>query len=165
MSSSPVTQFPIALQNGWCVDSPLSILHVARIDLTINRQAINRLIRNVLNLKWEQSNVTQYMSMEQRKLRGFLRQFLQLSMAMSRLQQTSQSLQLSLWRLTRLNMLFLVPAHLRGNLLKIQAELPHQLRLLSESTKEIWCYYSSLGCTTLVEEDTNLSTSTRAALR
>ena len=42
--------------------------------------------------------------------------------------------------------------HLRDILLKIQIELPHHLWLPSDPTRELWRYYSSLGCITLVEE-------------
>ena len=137
--------------------SSLSILNVTRVDLTKNRQAINRLIKGVLDMEEELGNVTRSMSMELQRLRGFVKQFLQLSMAISRLQQTSQSLHLSL---AQLDMLFLghlspslvSPTHLRDILLKIQTELPHHLRLPSDPTRELWRYYSSLSCITLVEE-------------
>ena len=141
--------------------SSLSILNVTRIDLTKNRQAINRLVKGVLDVKWELSNVSQSLSMELWRLRGFVKQFLQLSMAINRLRQTSQSLRLSLEHVkTQLDMLFLghlspslvAPAHLQDILLRIQTELPHHLRLPSDPTRELWRYYSSLGCLTLVEE-------------
>ena len=141
--------------------SSLSILNVTRVDLTKNRQAINRLIKGVLDVEEELGNVTRSMSMELRRLRGFVKRFLQLSMAISRLQQTSQSLHLSLVHVrAQLDMLFLGhlspslvgPTHLQNILLKIQTELPHHLRLPSDPTRELWRYYSSLGCITLVEE-------------
>ena len=109
----------------------------------------------------ELGNVTQSMSMELRRLRGFVKQFLQLSMAISILQQTSQSLHLSLAHVrAQLDMLFLGhlspslvgPTHLWNILLKIQTSPPQHLCLPSDPTKELWHYYSSLGCITLVKE-------------
>ena len=76
--------------------SSLSILNVTRIDLTKNRQTISRLVKNVLDIKDELGQVTHSMSVELRKLGGFVTQFMQLLMAINRLKQTSQSLQLSL---------------------------------------------------------------------
>ena len=65
--------------------SSFSILNVTRVDLTKNRQAINQLIKGVLDVEEELGNVTRSMSMELRRLRGFVKQFLQLSMTISRL--------------------------------------------------------------------------------
>ena len=159
-----IKQKLIAIEEGERVlvqeaKSSLSILNVTRVDLTKNRQAINRLIKGVLDVEEELGNVTRSMSMELRRLRGFVKQ---LSMAISRLQQTSQSLHLSLAHVrAQLDMLFLghllpslmAPTHLRDILLKIQTEFPHHLRLPSDPTRELWRYYISLGCITLVEEE------------
>ena len=43
------------------------------------------------------------------------------------------------------------PSHLRDYLLKIRAKLPHHLRLLADPMFELWRYYNTLGCITLVE--------------
>ena len=71
--------------------SSLSILNVTRIDL-----AKNRLVKNVLDIKNELGQVTRSMSVELRKLGGFVVQFIQLLRVVNKLKQTSQSLQLSL---------------------------------------------------------------------
>ena len=62
----------------------LPVLNVTRVDLTKSRQAINRLIKGVLDVEGELENVTQSMSMKLQRLRGLVKQFLQLSMAISR---------------------------------------------------------------------------------
>ena len=82
-----IKQKLIAIEEGERVlvqeaKSSLSILNVTRVDLTKNRQAINWLIKGVLDVEGELGNVTQSMSMELQRLRGFV--------------QTSQSLHLSL---------------------------------------------------------------------
>ena len=161
-----IKQKLIAIEEGSMVlvqeaKSSLSILDVTRVDLTKNRQTINWFIKGALDVEGELGNVTQSMLMELRRLRDFVKQFLTLSMAISRLQQTSQSLRLSLAHVrAQLDMLFLGhlspslvgSTHFRDTLLKIQTELPHYLRLPSDPTRELWRYYSSLGCITLVEE-------------
>ena len=47
----------------------------------------------------------------------------------------------------------MVPAHPRDTQLKIQAGLSHQFWLPFEPTRELYRYYSTLGCITLVEKD------------
>ena len=79
-----IKQKLIAIEEGERVlvqeaKSSLSVLNVTRVDLTKNRQAINQLIKGVLYVECELGNVTQSMSMELQRLRGFVKQFLQLS--------------------------------------------------------------------------------------
>ena len=86
-----IKQKLIAIEEGERVlvqeaKSSLSILNGTRVDLTKNRQAINWLIKGVLDVEEELGNVTWSMSMELHRMRDFVKQFLQLSMAISRLQ-------------------------------------------------------------------------------
>lgn len=45
----------------------------------------------------------------------------------------------------------ITPIRLREVLLDIQTRLPHHLRLPVDPTKQLWQYYSTLGCVTLLE--------------
>lgn len=45
------------------------------------------------------------------------------------------------------------PKHLRDQLLKIQAKIPHQLRLPSAAAVGLWQYKGSLGCVILMDGD------------
>ena len=124
-------------------------------------QANNWLIKNVLDMEWELGNVTLSILVELWKLRGFVRQFLELLMVINRFQQTSQSLLLLLGYVRdQLGMLLwhLLPsimasAYLQDILLKIQTELSYSLQLPFVPTKKLWHYYISLCCLILVEED------------
>ena len=136
--------------------SSLSILNVTRIDLAKNRQTINR-----QDIKDELEQMTRSMSVELQKLEGFEAQFMQLLMAINRLKQTSQALQLSLEHvIAQLDMLSLghlspsivTPGHLRDILLKIQAALPHILRLPPDPSLGLWRYYNSPSCIILIED-------------
>lgn len=135
------------------------ILNVTRIDLAKNRETTNRLIKNVLDIQNELGQVMHSMSAELQELGGFVAQFLQLLMAINRLRQALQlslehvSAQLDMLSLGHLSPSIVTPGHLRDILLGIQTELPHQLRLPADPNMELWRYYSSLGCVTLIEND------------
>ena len=74
-----IKQKLIAIEEGERVlvqeaKSSLSILNGTRVDLTKNRQAINWLIKGVLDVEEELGNVTRSMSKELHRLRGFVKQ-------------------------------------------------------------------------------------------
>jgi len=45
------------------------------------------------------------------------------------------------------------PSCLRSILVGIRAGLSHHMRSPVDPTKELWMYYSALGCVTLLEDD------------
>ena len=130
--------------------SSLSILNVRRIDLAKKGQTSNRQVKNVLDIKDELGQVTCSMSVKLWGLGGFVAQFMQLLMAINRLKQTPQPLQLSLEHvMAQLDMLSLghlspsiiTLGHLRDILFKIQAALPHSLWLPADPNLGLWRYY------------------------
>ena len=50
----------------------------------------------------------------------------------------------------------MTPNYVRDLLLDFYREFPNHLKLLLDPTKELWNYYSALGCTTLLENDKSL---------
>lgn len=55
--------------------------------------------------------------------------------------------------LGHLSTIIVTPEHLRDFLLKIQAKLPHQLRLPADPRGSLWYYYGSLDCVPLMDGD------------
>ena len=77
----------------------------------------------------------------------------------NKVHQTSQFLiillhvraQLDMFSLGHLSLSVVTPGHLSELLLRIQAELPHHLRLPTDLVKELWRYYSALGSAIILE--------------
>ena len=85
-----------------------------------------------------------------------LLKYLQLLAIVTKVRQTSHTLTVLLERvraqLDMLSMGHLSLERLWEVLLEIQAKLPHYLGLPADPTKQLWKYYSALGCVTLLEK-------------
>lgn len=138
----------------------VSILNVTRLELTENRVSINRLINDLRELRQEIYNQSRTVVNEFQALSGFVQQYFQLISIVNKVRQSSQTLtilmehvraQLDMLSLGHLSPGIVTPGHLRELLLKIQAELPHHLRLPVSPDEDLWKYYNALGCVTLLE--------------
>ena len=95
------------------------------------------------------------------QLEDCIRKHLHFSTIINQLYQSLQTLlgsvrdlrvQLDMLSLGNLSPNVVDPALLRDHLLEVQAKLPRHLKLPADPATELWHYYNSLGCLTLVEK-------------
>ena len=139
----------------------VSILNVTRLDEAKNRGRLNESISEMHLLSGEVANISETLEREFQELSGFMQQYFLLTIVANRVRQTGQSQIISLEHVrTQLDMLSLgnlspnlvTTWYLRELLQRIQANLPHHLRLPVDPVKELGKYYSLLGSTTILEE-------------
>ena len=63
------------------------------------------------------------------------------------------SSQLDMLSLGHISLSIITPENLKKLLLEMQTKLPYHLTLPEDPTENLWKYYQSLSCTTILDED------------
>lgn len=139
----------------------ITILNITRVELADNRRKINELVEGFKEMQVELGNITGELMIRVIKLEDCIRKYLRFLTIIEQLQKKLQALldsiqnlqaQSDMLALGHLSPNIVEPFALKDHLLEVQAKLPHHLRLPANPTAELWYYYKSLGCLTLIED-------------
>ena len=142
------------------VQESLSLINVSRTRLAENRQKLNLIVSDMGVINEQIANVTQKLDNRIFQLKT-LETYLQLDGMVEEIKQTLQKaliyvehlqLQLSMLSTGKLSPSIISPLALRDLLVDIQTRIAAPLRLPGDPKADLWHFYKTLTCTTIVEE-------------
>lgn len=142
------------------LEDSISVLNLSRVEISENRQAINNIAKNLVSIDAKVYNLTRALKLEIKELEHFLQLYLQLDLVIEELKSTTSKafaymahlqLQLNMLSLGHLSPAIISPKFLRVLITDINAHLPKGLDLPIAPKGDIWKYYQSLTCATIIE--------------
>ena len=142
------------------VEESLSTLNTSRVQISENRQSINKLPISIDNIQERIYIVSQILEKQIVQLEEFVQLYLQLDLITEEAKTTVHNTQMYMEHLQlQLNMLTLghispsaiTAQSLKRLLLDMRSKLPHQLTLPNDPDRELWKYYQSITCTTILD--------------
>ena len=143
------------------VQESLSLINVSRTRLAENRQKLNLIVSDMGVINEQIANVRQKLDNRIFQLETLLPTYLQLDGMVEEIKQTLQKaliyvehlqLQLSTLSIGKLSPSIISPLALRDLLVDIQTGIAAPLRLPGDPKADLWHFYKTLTCTTIVEE-------------
>ena len=143
------------------VQESLSLINVSRTRLAENRQKLNLIVSDMGVINEQTANVTQKLDNRIFQLETLLPTYLQLDGMVEEIKQTPQKalidvehlqLQLSMLSIGKLSPSMISPLALRDLLVDIQTGIAAPLTLPGDPKADLWHFYKTLTCTTIVEE-------------
>jgi hypothetical protein len=147
------------------LETSLTLLNVSRVQISENRQTLNTLIGNMGELDTHLKSLASYMDKQVFEITAFLRVYLQIDLAMEEIKLMIQGailyseqlkLQLNMLSLGRLSPSVITPTNLRSLLTEISNHIPPSVTLPSDIDKNLWHYYETLTCSTVLDGNTIL---------
>ena len=141
------------------VEESLSILNISQVQISENRQSINKLSISINNIQERIYNVSQILEKQVVQLEEFKQLYLQLDLIIEDAKRTVNNAQMYMEHLQlQLNMLSLgdlspsviTIQSLKRLLLEMKSKLPHHLTLPNDPDRELW-KYQSLTFTTILD--------------
>ena len=140
------------------LEQQMTILNVSRVHIAENRQALLDLVEclNCVTLEFRMNNLTQ--AIQER----FKHVYAQMDLILGGIRDVLQRgnlylgnlpLELNMLSLNHLSPSLINPKDLKRLLTQIKAKLPPTLKLPEDHRSNIWYYYCTLTCTTILEED------------
>ena len=130
--------------------------------MTENRDNINELTGSLFQLSRQLDKITQTLEGQIVKLEEFVQVYLQLDIIVAQVKQMINngkiymehlSAQLDMLSLGHVSPSTITPKNLKQLLLEMQSKLPYHLTLPEDPVKDLWKYYQTLTCTTILDED------------
>ncbi|CAC5415478.1 unnamed protein product [Mytilus coruscus] len=137
----------------------LSILNITRLEVSQNRDAINKLSRGLQDLDIRLVNITEAIEKQIIDLENFVQIYIQLDLITGDLKQLIQrgffylehiKDQLSMLSLGHLSPSTITPNNLQGLLIEIKDKLPKYLELTNDPKENLWFFYRFLTCSTIL---------------
>ena len=144
------------------LEDSISILNTSRVQISENRDNINELSETLLQLDGKLDKITRTFENQVVKLEEFVQIYLQLDLMIvqvkgmiinGRMYMEHLSSQLDMLSLGHVSPSIITPKNLKKLLLEMQSKLPYHLTLPEDPIKNLWKYYQSLTCTTVLDED------------
>ena len=144
------------------VQESLSLINVSRARIAEDRQTLNLIVSDMGALNDQIVNVTQRLDNRIFQLETLLPMYLQLDSMVEEIKQSLQKaliyvehlqLQLNMLSIGKLSPSIISPLKLRDLLVDIQTRISAPLRLPGDPKADLWHFYKTLTCTTIVEED------------
>ena len=144
------------------LEEQMTILNVSRIYIAKNRQALLDLVECLNTFESCMNNLTQAIQQGFKYVEMFANVYAQMDLILGGIRDALQRGNLYLGNLwLELNMLFLnhlspsliTPKDLKRLLTQLKAKLPPTLKLPEDHRSNIWYYYRTLTCTTILEDD------------
>ena len=144
------------------VQESLSLINVSRARIAGDRQTLNLIVSDMGALNDQIVNVTQRLDNRIFQLETLLPMYLQLDSMVEEIKQSLQKaliyvehlqLQLNMLSIGKLSPSIISPLKLRDLLVDIQTRISAPLRLPGDPKADLWHFYKTLTCTTIVEED------------
>ncbi|CAG2210600.1 unnamed protein product [Mytilus edulis] len=139
----------------------LTIVNVTRAEVAQNRKTINSLTTGLHDVDLKLRNITTLLKKEIADLETFVDIYAKLDVITSEMKLMVQratfyfvhlNSQLNMLSLGHLSPSTINPTSFRFLLTEIQSQLPAYLKLPKDPIKDLWAYYQSLTCTTLIYE-------------
>lgn len=144
------------------LEEQMTILNVSRVQIAENRDAIIDLVKCVTLFKSRLRKLTEEIEKRFEHIEMFVNLYSQMDLILSGIKDAMQRAMLYLENLRlELNMLSLdhlspstiTPQALKLLLIQIKTRLPSSLKLPEDPETNIWYYYRTLTCTTVLEND------------
>jgi len=144
------------------VQESMSLINVSRARIAEDRQTLNLIVSDMGALNDQIVNVTQRLDNRIFQLETLLPMYLQLDSMVEEIKQSLQKaliyvehlqLQLNMLSIGKLSPSIISPLKLRDLLVDIQTRISAPLRLPGDPKADLWHFYKTLTCTTIVEED------------
>ena len=143
------------------LEDSISILNTSRIQISENRQTINNLSRSINRINERIDDTTKMLQTEIIELEQFVQMYLQLDLVIEETKRTVSNaqkymehlqLQLNMLSLGHLSPSVITPKSLKNLLIEMRSKLPHHLTLPDDPERQLWKYYQSLTCTTILDK-------------
>ena len=144
------------------VEDSLSVLNTSRVHIMENRHAINEILDSLGNLNARLANITGWLATQVAELQHFTQVYLQLDLIVEELRQAAEqsrfalehfASQIDLLSLGHLGPTLITPRNLRRLLGDISARLPGDLGFVEDPNANLWYFYRTLTCSTIIERD------------
>ena len=140
------------------MEESLCILNTSRVQISENRQSINKLSISINDIQ-ERIYVSQILEKEVVQLEEFVQLNLQLDLIIEAKRTVNSAqmymehlqLQLNMLSLGHLSPSVITAESLKRLLLEMKSKLSHYLTLPNDHVRELWKYYQSLTCTTILD--------------
>ncbi|XP_071084800.1 uncharacterized protein [Haliotis cracherodii] len=140
----------------------LSILNTTRMQVSENRNAINEVVNDLGIIEQEIANVSGTLSNQIARLEWATKTYLQIELAIENIRSMVQTflaylehlqLQINMLALGHLSPSTITPSQLLALLNDIKAHLPSKFRLANDPVGNLWGFYKTLLCTTVLFDD------------
>ena len=144
------------------VQESMSLINVSRARIAEDRQTLNLIVSDMGALNDQIVNVTQRLDNRIFQLETLFPMYLQLDSMVEEIKQSLQKalvyveylqLQLNMLSIGKLSPSIISPLKLRDLLADIQTRISAPLRLPWDPKADLWHFYKTLACITIVEED------------
>jgi hypothetical protein len=144
------------------VEDSLSILNVSRVQISENRHVINELVDDLHIVDREIANISVELERQLMELENLVQLYLQMNLIIGEIKDMIQrvmfylehfQLQLNMLSLGKLSPSTITPRNLRDLLLDIKTQLPSRLSLPGDPVNDLWYFYRSLTCNTILEDN------------
>ena len=144
------------------LEEQMTILNVSRVHIAENRQALLDLVECLNTFESRMSNLTQAIQERFKHVEMFANVYAQMDLILGGIRDALQRgnlylgnlrLELNMLSLNHLSPSLITPKDLKRLLTQIKAKLPPTLKLPEDHRSNIWYYYRTLTCTTILEDD------------
>ena len=143
------------------LEDQVTILNISRVQISENRQAIIDLLECLEVFEGRLGNLTREIQDRFNHLEMFVNTYAQMDLILTGIRDAFQrgtlylqnlKLELNMLSLSRLSPSSITPRNLRKLLVQIQAKLPSTLKLPEDPRSDIWYFYRTLTCTTILDD-------------
>ena len=141
------------------LEDQVTILNVSRVQISENRHAIIDLLECLGFFEERLGNLTREIQDRFNHLEMFVNTYAQMDLILTGIRDAIQrgtlylqnlKLELNMLSFSRLSPCSITPRNLRKLLVQIQAKLPSTLKLPEDPRSDIWYFYRTLTCTTIL---------------
>ena len=142
------------------IDGNILVINITRVEMSENRQAINKIIGSLSLLDSKIGNITQALEREVFQVSQFIQLYLQLDYVIQAIRTIWRAgtymehiqLQLNMLSLGHLSPAVITPRSLKKLLTEIESHLPEFLKLPYDPKGNIWKFHQTLTCSTMLHE-------------
>lgn len=144
------------------VESGLSMLNTSRIQISDNRNSINSIIDDLRVIDEKIANISAALEKRLAEFEWATKTYLQLDLITAEISDMLQTLtaylehlhiQLNMLSLGHLSPSTITPHKLQALLREVMTRLPHRFKLSNNPETELWNFYKSLTCNTILYEE------------
>ncbi|XP_046574034.1 uncharacterized protein LOC124282108 [Haliotis rubra] len=144
------------------VQEGLTILNVSRVQIGENRHAINEIVDSLQQIDNTIQNVTDHFQVRIDNMEWAVKTYLQIELVIEELRQTIETLtnylehlhlQLNMLSLGHMSPSTITPTQLLTILREVKIHLPPRFKLAGDPENELWDFYRTLKCTTLLYDN------------
>ena len=143
------------------IDENISVINITRVEMSQNRQSLNKIIGSLTVLDTKLDNITQALEREVFQVGQFVQLYLELDSVIQAVKRTIWQagsyldhilLQLNMLSLGHLSSSVITPRGLKKLLTEIKGHLPKFLSLPYDPRGKIWKIYYTITCATVIDQ-------------